>query len=67
MHWETESYSFKKELGSRVSEARDRLNTIRTFEPLVVLKDGVELIDGYMRYTFLTESGEKDVYAYISV
>ena len=34
-------------------------------EPLLINRDGFELMDGYTRYTVLKRYGQKEVYAYV--
>lgn len=36
-----------------------------SIEPLLVNRAGLQLMDGYTRYTVLKRYGEKDVYAYV--
>lgn len=67
MNWKTNSYNFIVELESRLAEAQETLECERAIAPIVVLKEGMELVDGYMRYHFLLRSGESETYAYISI
>jgi len=66
MNWETDTYSFAKELKDRVDEARPFIGEDPFIEPLVVREGNLELIDGHMRYTILNEWGEAETYAYVA-
>lgn len=65
MTWVSGKYVFAEELSSRVSEARENISETTIIDPLVVLADTNELVDGYMRYTLLQEMGAKEVLVYV--
>lgn len=65
MNHETDAYSFKEELASRVEEAGNLLENENGIEPLIVFNGSNELVDGYMRFTLLEKSGVRSVLVYI--
>ncbi|HEX9389631.1 MAG TPA: hypothetical protein VF918_25120, partial [Anaerolineales bacterium] len=56
---------FQKGLKERADEREESILRGISIEPLLVNRDGFELMDGYTRYTVLKRYGQKEVYAYI--
>ena len=55
---------FQQSLKERADEREESVLRGISIEPLLVNRDGFELMDGYTRYTVLKRFGQKDVYAY---
>ena len=58
---------FQTSLEERADEREESLLRGQSIEPLLVNRDGFELMDGYTRYTVLKRYEQNDVYAYIGV
>ena len=56
---------FQKGLKERADEREESILRGISIEPLLVNRDGFELMDGYTRYTVLKRYGQKEVYAYV--
>ena len=58
---------FQRSLKERADEREESILRGISIEPLLVKKDGWELMDGYTRYTVLKRLDQKEVYAYMGV
>ena len=56
---------FQVGLKERADEREESVLRGISIEPLLVARDGFELMDGYTRYTVLRKYLQKDVYVYI--
>lgn len=56
---------FQKSLKERADEREESVLRGISIEPLLINRDGFELMDGYTRYTVLKRYGQKAVYAYV--
>ena len=56
---------FQKELKERAEEREESILRGISIEPLLINRDGFELMDGYTRYTVLKRYNQQDVYAYL--
>lgn len=56
---------FQKSLKERADEREEAMLRGASIEPLLVNRNGFELMDGYTRYTVLKRYGQKEVYAYL--
>jgi hypothetical protein len=56
---------FQIELKERADDREESILGGQSIEPLLVSRDGMELMDGYTRYTVLKRYGQKEVYAYL--
>lgn len=56
---------FQIELKERADEREESILRGQSIEPLLIDRDGFELMDGYTRYTVLKRFGQKEVYAYV--
>lgn len=56
---------FQVELKERADDREQSILRGMSIEPLLVNRDGCELMDGYTRYTVLKRYHQKEVYAYI--
>ena len=65
MSYRTDTYDFMTELMERAEEREESLLRGISTEPLVVNRDGFELMDGYTRYVVLKKHGHERVYAYV--
>ena len=65
MNYRTETYSFAKELQARAEERQESMLRGVSIEPIVVNQSGLELMDGYTRYTVLEKYQQTEVYAYV--
>ena len=65
MSYEKDGYSFTKELNERADEREESMMKGVSLEPLIIKKEGFELMDGYTRYLALKRLNEKQVYAYV--
>lgn len=61
--WSVEQ--FHAELRERADEREESILRGGSIEPLLVNRAGLELMDGYTRYTVLKRYGQKEVYAYV--
>lgn len=55
---------FRIELKERADEREEAMLRGVSIEPLLINRDGVELMDGYTRYTVLQRYRQREVYAY---
>jgi hypothetical protein len=58
---------FQKSLKERADEREESILRGISIEPLLVNRDGFELMDGYTRYTVLKSYEQHEVYAYMGV
>jgi len=58
---------FQKELKERADEREESILRGVSIEPLLVNRDGFELMDGYTRYTVMKRYEQKEVYAYVGL
>ena len=56
---------FQSSLKERADEREESILRGISIEPLLINRDGFELMDGYTRYTVLKRYKQKEVYAYI--
>lgn len=56
---------FITDLDERADEREESMLRGVSIEPLLVNRNGFELMDGYTRYTVLKRYGQKEVYAYL--
>lgn len=56
---------FQRSLKDRADEREESMLRGISIEPLLVNRDGFELMDGYTRYTVLQRYEQKEVYAYL--
>lgn len=56
---------FQKELKERAEEREESILRGISIEPLLINRNGFELMDGYTRYTVLKRYNQQDVYAYL--
>ena len=56
---------FISDLEERADEREESMLRGISIEPLLVNRNGFELMDGYTRYTVLKRYGQKEVYAYV--
>jgi len=56
---------FQKGLKERVGDREESMLRGVSIEPLLIDRNGFELMDGYTRYTVLKRHEQKDVYAYV--
>ena len=56
---------FQSSLKQRADEREESILRGISIEPLLINRDGFELMDGYTRYTVLKRYKQKEVYAYI--
>ena len=56
---------FQTSLKERADEREESMLRGVSIEPLLVNRDGFELMDGYTRYTVLKRYEQKEVYAYL--
>ena len=61
--WNVEK--FQNELKERADEREWSILRGVSIEPLLVNKDGLELMDGYTRYTVLERYEQEEVYTYV--
>lgn len=61
--WSVEQ--FHRELKERADEREEAMRRGVSIEPLLVDRDGLELMDGYTRYTVLQRYPQHQVYAYL--
>lgn len=67
MGYRSEFYDFNEELQVRAKEREESLLRGVSTEPLVVNRDGLELMDGYTRYIALKKHRQKNVLAYVGI
>ena len=65
MDYKTDAYDFKASLRQRANEREASFLRGVSTEPLVVNRDGMELMDGYTRYIVLQYHQQEKVYAYV--
>ena len=65
MDYKTDAYDFKTSLRQRANEREESFLRGVSTEPLVVNRDGMELMDGYTRYIVLQDHQQERVYAYV--
>ena len=65
MRYETTDYSFGQSLKRRADERQEAILRGVSIEPLLVDANGMELMDGYTRYTVLQRFGISECYAYV--
>jgi hypothetical protein len=58
---------FQMSLKERADEREESVLRGQSIEPLLVRRNGFELMDGYTRYTVLKRYQQNEVYAYIGV
>jgi hypothetical protein len=56
---------FRTSLEERADEREESMLRGVSIEPLLVNRDGLELMDGYTRYTVLKRYRQKEVFAYV--
>jgi len=56
---------FHVELKERADDREESILRGMSIEPLLINRDGLELMDGYTRYTVLKRYQQDEVYAYI--
>lgn len=56
---------FRVSLKERADEREESILRGASIEPLLVNRDGFELMDGYTRYTVLKRYEQEEVYAYV--
>jgi len=56
---------FQTSLKERADEREESMLRGVSIEPLLINRNGMELMDGYTRYTVLQRHAQKDVYAYV--
>jgi len=57
--------NFQQSLQKRANEREESILRGTSVEPLLVNRNGFELMDGYTRYTVLKRLGRNSVYAYL--
>jgi len=57
--------AFQISLKERADEREESMLRGVSIEALLVNRNGLELMDGYTRYTVLKWHGQKEVYAYV--
>ena len=57
--------NFRRELKERADEREESILRGISVEPLLVNRNGFELMDGYTRYTVLKRFRQKEVYVYV--
>ncbi len=67
MGYHSKSYDFREELQVRAKERKESLLRGVSTEPLVVNRNGLELMDGYTRYTVLKKHRQQNVLAYVGI
>lgn len=67
MNHKTPAYDFMEELLERAAEREESLLRGVSTEPIIVNRDGFELMDGYTRYMIFHKYDQKQVYAYVGV
>ena len=65
MDYKTDADDFKASLRQRANEREESFLHGVSTEPLVVNRDGMELMDGYTRYVVLRDHQQAKVYAYV--
>ncbi len=65
MNYKTAEEDFMADLMERADEREISLLRGVSTEPLVVNRDGLELMDGYTRYVVFNKHNQKHVYAYV--
>jgi len=65
MSYETPTYCFRRSLHRRADEREQAMLRGVSIEPLCVMKEGYELMDGYTRYSVLKRYAQELVYAYV--
>ena len=65
MDYRTDTYDFKASLRQRANERKESFLHGVSTEPLVVNRDGMELMDGYTRYMILRDYQQEKGYAYV--
>jgi hypothetical protein len=58
---------FQRSLKERADEREESILRGISIEPLLVNRNGFELMDGYTRYTVLKRYQQQEVYAYVGV
>ena len=58
---------FQRSLQERADEREEATLRGVSIEPLLVNRDGFELMDGYTRYTVLKRYNQKEVYTYVGL
>jgi hypothetical protein len=58
---------FQRSLEERADEREESILRGISIEPLLVNRNGFELMDGYTRYTVLKRYEQQEVYAYMGV
>jgi hypothetical protein len=58
---------FQRSLKERADEREESVLRGISIEPLLINRDGFELMDGYTRYTVLKRYDQKEVYAYVGM
>ena len=61
--WNVDEFRF--DLEERADERKESFLRGGSIEPLLINKNGFELMDGYTRYTVLKRYEQKEVYAYV--
>lgn len=56
---------FQNSLKERADEREEGMLRGVSIEPLLINRNGSELMDGYTRYMVLKRHGQKEVYAYV--
>jgi len=56
---------FRADLEERADEREESMLRGVSIEPLLVNREGFELMDGYTRYTVLKRHGQKEAYVYL--
>jgi hypothetical protein len=56
---------FQRSLKERADEREESILRGISIEPLLINRNGFELMDGYTRYTVLKRYSQKEVYAYV--
>jgi hypothetical protein len=56
---------FQSRLKERADEREESILRGTSIEPLLVNRNGFELMDGYTRYTVLKRYSQEEVYAYL--
>lgn len=56
---------FQRSLKERAEEREEAMLRGVSIEPLLVNRNGLELMDGYTRYTVLNRHQQKEVYSYV--
>ncbi|MBS03337.1 MAG: hypothetical protein CMQ24_11610 [Gammaproteobacteria bacterium] len=65
MAFETEEENFYEDLVERAIERETSLDRGVSTEPILVNRNGCELMDGYTRYLVFTRQGQDFTYAYV--